>query len=190
MAFEENEMLVTVKDVAERLNDLGIKYMVTGSFAMSAYAKARTTMDIDVVLEISSTDAKRFERRFLGDYYVDELSIVNADRHKSMFNIINNATLIKVDCIVRKKDPFEVEKFARRRLSESGGVEFWVIGKEDLILSKLKWAAQSHSERQFEDIRNLLEARTDEDAIRNLVLAMGLEDVWKAFEEWKIRVTK
>ena len=84
MAFEENEMLVTMKDVAERLNDLGIKYMVTGSFAMSAYAKARTTMDIDVVLEISSTDAKRFERRFVGDYYVDELSIVNADRHQSM----------------------------------------------------------------------------------------------------------
>ena|SRR5215213_1587101 len=190
MAFEENEMLATMKDVAERLNDLGIKYMVTGSFAMSAYAKARTTMDIDVVLEISSNDAKRFEKRFLGDYYVDALSIVNADRHQSMFNIINNSTLIKVDCIVRKKDPFEVEKFARRRPYEIGGVEFWVIGKDDLILSKLKWAAQSHSERQFEDIRNLLEAGTDEGAIKSLVSVMGLEDVWKAFEEWKIRIAK
>ena len=44
---ESNEMLVTLKDVAERLNDLGIEYMVTGSFAMSAYATARTTLDID-----------------------------------------------------------------------------------------------------------------------------------------------
>jgi len=55
--IESNEMLATLKDVAERLDDLGIEYMVTGSFAMSSYATARTTMDIDIVLEINSADA-------------------------------------------------------------------------------------------------------------------------------------
>lgn len=190
MAFEDNEMLVTMKDVAERLNDLGINYMVTGSFAMSAYAKARATMDIDVVLEMGSSSARRFQERFSGDYYVDEQLIENAEMHQSMFNIINNTTLIKVDCILKKNDRFEVEKFTRRRLAEIGGVEFWVISKEDLILSKLKWAANSHSERQFEDIRNLLEAGTDEEAIKSQVQIMGLDEAWKAFEEWKIRIAK
>ena len=78
-----------------------------------------------------------FENRFTGDYYVDASSIIRADEHQSMFNIINNATLVKVDCMVKKNDPYEKEKFSRRRLSSIGGVEFWVIGKEDLILSKL-----------------------------------------------------
>ena len=32
--IEENEIVATVKDVAERLNDLGINYMVTGSVAL------------------------------------------------------------------------------------------------------------------------------------------------------------
>ena len=58
--ISENEMVYTLKDVAERLNDLRIDYMVTGSFAMSAYAKARTTIDIDIVLEIHAADATRF----------------------------------------------------------------------------------------------------------------------------------
>jgi len=183
-------MLVTMKDVAQRLDDLGISYMVTGSFAMSAYTTARTTMDIDVVIEIRSGDAARFEQRFKGDYYVNAPSIRRAESDQSMFNIINNATLIKVDCIVRKKDPFEIEKFSRRRRSDIGGVEFWIISKEDLILSKLKWAADSHSERQFEDIRDLLEGDIDQEFITERIARIGLADVWKVFEEWKIRIMK
>ena len=52
-----NSMIDTLKDFASRLDDLGIGYMVTGSFALSAYATARTTMDIDVIIEIGPGDA-------------------------------------------------------------------------------------------------------------------------------------
>jgi len=107
-----------------------------------------------------------------------------------MFNIINNATLVKVDCIVRKDESLEIEKFSRRRKSKIGDVEFWVIGKEDLILSKLKWAANSHSERQFDDVRKLQEAGVDEELLIARIKQMGLDNVWKAFETWKTRISK
>lgn len=188
--IEFNEMLETLRDVADRLNDLGINYMVTGSVAMSVYAKARSTMDIDIVLEIDSRDASRFEKRFAGDYYVQSADILRATGRRSIFNIINNSTLIKVDCIIRKDDQFEIEKFSRRRRSQIGGVDFWVISKEDLILSKLKWAADSHSERQFEDIENLLETGVDDPLVRDGISRSGLHDVWSAFEEWKTRAAK
>ncbi len=187
---ELNEMLTTMQDVAERLDDLAIDYMVTGSFAMSVYAKARATMDIDIVLEITASDASRFEKRFAGDYYVQASDIVRADRRQAMFNIINNSTLIKVDCIVRKNDRFEIEKFARRHKSRIGSVSFWVIGKEDLILSKLRWAADSLSERQFEDIRNLLETVVDDSLLKDRIARAGLHDVWNGFEKWMTRVKK
>ncbi len=188
--IEQNEMVSTLIDVAERLDGLGIKYMVTGSFAMASYVTARTTMDIDIVLEIKASDASRFEQKFIGDYYVDVLSIVRAYEHQSMFNIINNTTLVKVDCILKKQDAFEIEKFERRQSSEIGGLKFWVIGKEDLILSKLRWAQNTHSERQFEDIRNLLESGADDSFLSAHIDRIGLKDVWMAFEEWKIRVEK
>lgn len=183
-------MVVTLRDVVLRLEDLGIDYMVTGSFAMSSYVTARTTMDIDIVLAISAADADRFEGRFSGDYYVTASSIRRADELGSMFNIIDNQTLVKVDCIVKRQGRFEADKFARRRRSSIGGVECWVISKDDLILSKLDWARDSHSELQFRDIRNLIESGVDETFIAEAIAEQGLQETWKAFEQWKIRSEK
>jgi hypothetical protein len=188
--IETNEMVATLKDVTLRLSDLGIEYMVTGSFAMSVYTTARTTMDIDVILEISDSDAERFERRFVGDYYVDASSIRRAKYHGSMFNIINNDTLVKIDCIIKKQTSFEAEKFKRRKRSKTGGVEFWVISKEDLIVSKLEWAKGTHSEIQFRDIRNLIETGANESFIRNAIVELGLEDAWDAFKKWKTQAKR
>jgi len=185
--IEQNEMVATLVDVSERLHNLGIDYMVTGSFAMSIYVPARTTLDIDIVVEIKATDSTRIERRFAGDYYVSATSVAAAYERSSMFNIVNNSTLVKVDCIVKKQDPFEIEKFERKRRTKIGETEFWVISKEDLILSKLKWASGSHSERQFEDIQRLLESGVDDEFISEKIDQIGLDSVWQAFEEWKIR---
>lgn len=187
---EDNEMFLTMQDVARRLNELGINYMVTGSVAMGVYIPARTTFDIDIVVEVRSADARRFELNFQDDYYVDQSSIVRANEHESMFNIINSTTLVKVDCIVKKRDPFEIEKFERRIKTEIGGEEFWIIGKEDLILSKLRWASDSYSERQFEDIYRLLESGIEDPLFFDSIEKLNLEEVWEVFSQWKIRATK
>jgi len=187
---DPNEMLDTLKDVARRLNDLGIGYMVTGSVAMSVYATARTTMDIDVIVQIAPSNADKFARGFEDGYYVDVESIRRAQRHQSMFNILNYNTGVKVDCIIRKSNDFEAAKFSRRRRSTIGDIEFWVISKEDLILSKLDWAKDSHSERQFNDVRNLIESGADEELIHRSIERQRLQDVWKAFKEWKTRIEK
>ena len=186
----QNEMLITLEDVARRLNALGINYMLTGSVAMGLYVPARTTFDIDIVVEISSADSQRFEASFREDYYVDETSIIRANDRESMFNIINNTTLVKVDCIVKKRDRFEIEKFERRIKTRIGGEEFWVIGKEDLILSKLRWASDSYSERQFEDINRLIESGIENPSFFDNIMKLNLDTVWDVFNKWKIRTAK
>ena len=186
----QNSMLETLKDFVQRLDDLGIQYMITGSFAMHAYATGRLTYDIDVILDVSRWDAERFESRFLPDYYVDQIMISNAIERSSMFNVLNLANGVKVDCIIRKATAFEAEKFGRRRKSEIDEISFWVISKEDLILSKLEWAKDSLSEKQFLDIRNLVESGLDEELFQQQIGRLNLADVWKEFEKWKIRVEK
>lgn len=188
--IEYNEMVATLRDAVARLNDLGIEYMVTGSVAMSSYITARTTMDIDIIVEISGYDPTRFERRFRGDYYVDEISIRNAQRRNSMFNVFNLVTGVKVDFIIRKPNQTESAKFERRHKSKLADVEFWVIDKSDLILSKLDWAKESHSELQFRDIRNLIESGVDQGLIASMIKAQGLDGAWGAFLEWKTRIAK
>jgi hypothetical protein len=185
-----NDMLATLDDVVRRLDELSVPYMVTGSFAMSTYATARTTMDIDIVIEIGNVDADVFEAKFRPDYYVDVESIRHAGQHQSMFNMLNLKTVVKIDCILKKKDRFELEKFDRRRRASLGGVEFWAISKNDLILSKLRWAKDSHSEMQFRDVQNLLGPGPAEAQIIDQIRAEGLEDVWFAYTEWTIQAKK
>ena len=188
--MEINEIFDTLSDVVTRLNDLGVEYMVTGSVAMSGYVTARSTFDIDVIIELDQSDTETFEQRFKGDYYVSLESIRRArDRH-SMFNVINFSTGVKVDFIARKPNAFEAAKFRRRRRSRIGQTDFWVISKEDLILSKLWWAKDSHSERQFEDVRRLIESGADAPTIDEEIRTQGLGEVWEAYLEWTIRVQK
>lgn len=188
--IEADEMLSTLSDVTRRLDELGVAYMVTGSFAMSTYAIARTTLDIDIVIEIAGIDAHRFATKFTNDYYVTSESVERSRRQGLMFNMLSNATGIKIDCIPRKSDRFEREKFERRRLATLGGVEFWAIDKNDLIMSKLRWAKDSHSELQFRDVQRLLESGVPDEAIRTRVDEEGLSEVWMAFKEWMTQTQK
>ena len=44
---------------------------------------------------------------------------------------------------------------------EIQGVLVWLVSKEDLIISKLFWARDSHSELQLRDVKNLLASGYD-----------------------------
>ncbi len=188
--IEANEMLSTLSDVIRRLDELGVAYMVTGSFAMSTYAIARTTLDIDIVIEVAGIDADRFTAKFEQDYYVSSESVERSREHGLMFNMLSNRTGIKIDCIPRKSDRFEREKFERRRLASLGGVEFWAIRKNDLIISKLRWAKDSHSELQFRDVQRLLESGVTDAEISSRTDEEGLHEVWEAFKEWTTQAQK
>jgi hypothetical protein len=54
-----------------------------------------------------------------------------------MFNVINIGTGLKLDLIQLKADESERLKFERRQRVEKGGVGFWIITPEDLLLSEL-----------------------------------------------------
>lgn len=79
-----------------------------------------------------------------------------AIRNRSMFNMIHNDLVVKVDCVVRKESEYRREEFARRRTLNLDGESIAVVAPEDLILSKLEWAKDSRSPMQLDDVRNLL----------------------------------
>ena len=67
------------------------------------------------------------------------------------------------EAAIRKDDPFRREEFARRRRVNLAGVDTWIVAVEDLILSKLHCAKDSHSELQLRDVRRLVSAAKDLD---------------------------
>ena len=51
--------LLALRDVCARLDGEGIAYMLTGSLAMSFYARPRMTRDIDLVIALETAEAQR-----------------------------------------------------------------------------------------------------------------------------------
>jgi hypothetical protein len=172
---EQNDVL---KDCAERFEKLGINYMLTGSMALVHYAMPRTTTDIDVVIELTIKDAEKFIKEFETDFYVPQNRVKDAIYRNRMFNILNQETIIKIDCVILKEDEFNRNAFSRRqRVNYTKDFEVWIIGKEDLIISKLNWAKISHSEMQMRDVASLLRNGYDEKYIDNWTEKLRIKDI-------------
>src|SRR2546426_5413691 len=91
-----------VRNVSHRYEQAGIAYMLTGSMAMNYYAQPRMTRDIDVVVALQPEDVETVVTAFSPDYYVPREAMNEAVADASIFNLIHQEAVIKVDCIVRK----------------------------------------------------------------------------------------
>jgi hypothetical protein len=151
-----SDELEILKSVTAKLDSAHIPYMITGSMAANYYATPRMTRDIDLVVELSEEDVSRVVGLFHNEYYIDSDMVRQAVQNQSMFNMIHNALVVKVDCVVRKNSEYRREEFARRRAITVTGQRMTIVAPEDLILSKLDWAKESRSQIQLDDVRNLL----------------------------------
>ncbi len=183
-------MIETLRDFVEKANSLGLEFMVTGSFAMSAFGEIRMTRDIDIVIQIEESKAEQFVRLFENEYYVSEEGVRSAIARRSMFNVISLAHGGKIDCIVTKNSEFARASFDRRWRAVVSGIEFWVIAKEDLIISKLNWARDSRSEMQIRDIANLTDTEYDSAYVADWVDRLRLKEIWNEVDQWKTRRAK
>ncbi len=150
------EDLPTLWKVVTRLEQAAIPYMLTGSLALNFYGHIRATNDMDIVIQVTPSDAVRIYQLFAKDFYIIQETVQEAIARGGMFNVIDNETIFKVDFIMARQDPFSRRQFERRRRIQVGEQTVPVIAPEDLILAKLEWSRESRSEMQEEDIRNIL----------------------------------
>ncbi|MDP9254360.1 MAG: hypothetical protein M3O66_05415 [Verrucomicrobiota bacterium] len=166
-----------VRDVSRRFEETGIAYMLTGSMAMNYYAQPRMTRDIDVVIAIGPEDIGRVAALFRPDYYVSEENIRESLAQESIFNLIHHESVIKVDCIIRKATEYRRTEFERRRKISILDFTTFIVSKEDLIISKLFWAKDSHSELQLGDVKNLLASGYDAIYLQRWTRELGLDSL-------------
>lgn len=176
-----NELDV-VRDVSQRLDAAGLEFMLTGSMAMNFYAQPRMTRDIDVVIALTATNALIIPTIFAPDYYVSPEAVRDAITRESIFNLIHEDSITKVDFIVRKHSPYRLAEFGRRKRIEIEDFTTWIVSKEDLIISKLDWAKDTRSTQQFGDVRNLLSTGCDFNYIAHWTEILGLASLWSEIQ--------
>src|SRR5882724_9828144 len=96
--------------------------------------------DIDRIARcIAPKDVQSMIDLFRPDYYVSEQSIRESLVEESIFNLVHNESVIKVDCIVRKTSEYRKTEFERRQKISILDFTTFIVTKEDLITSKLFW---------------------------------------------------
>ena len=180
-----SEELEVLKIVAERLEKAGINYMVSGSVAANYYTIPRMTRDIDVVIELEQGDVEAFVGLFESDFYLSREVIKNEVSRRGMFNLIHNRHVIKIDFIIRKSSAYQQSAFSRRKQVLIEQCPVWFVTAEDLVVSKLLWAKDSHSEIQLKDVANLMQTVDNLDLkyVDGWVRELDLEQIYSEATE-------
>jgi hypothetical protein len=144
-----------LKLLLSKLDECGILYMITGSFATNIHGLPRATQDADVVIEVEPRTLERFLESLGPAFYRSREAAMDALAREQMFNVVHLETGFKVDLIVRKSRPFSRIEFSRRQPAFYLGENRWFATAEDTILAKLEWSKMAGSERQFSDALNV-----------------------------------
>jgi predicted nucleotidyltransferase component of viral defense system len=145
-----------LEEVCLALNKSNISYMISGSMAMTLYTIPRMTRDIDIIIELNNEDIDKFYDIFASHAYIDKLTVEEEVKRRGMFNVIDHRTGYKIDFMLKKFSEYREMEFERRQFTTAFGFPMWVVSLEDLILSKIIWIQEYQSERQMEDVKNLL----------------------------------
>ena len=175
--------LAALSDICARLDGAGIDYMLTGSLAMSYYARPRMTRDIDLVIALDAEQVERLTTALGADYHADGAAISAALREARPWNVIHLPSVAKIDLIPRKDTPYRRAEFERRLRVELAGVPLWIVSIEDLILSKLEWSRDSRSEQQRRDVAQLLLAPHDRAYLQEWAGHLGLAGMLQEAED-------
>ncbi len=166
--------------VLDLLDELGIPYMVTGSFASNAHGVPRVTQDADLIVEADLPGLISFMTRLGQNFYADIDAAKDAYERTGMVNAIHHGTGFKIDIILRKSRLFSREEFARRQKVELLGRMRWFASAEDTILAKLEWSKVGQSERQFEDALNIARVQgeaLDREYVSKWAKELGVEEL-------------
>jgi hypothetical protein len=124
--------LEVLKITYQRLEKLGIQYMLTGSFAMAWYATPRMTRDLDLVVALEHETVGPLVEAFSKDFYVDAAAARAAVSAERLFNLMHLKSGLKIDLIVRKSSEYRRLEFDRRKRVSFAGTEIWITSCEDL----------------------------------------------------------
>jgi hypothetical protein len=112
-----------------------------------------------------------------------------AVRTRGAFNIIQLASMTKVDIYCSADEPLAREALRRRLFVDVEGKQLPCASAEDIILQKLKWFVEGGrvSDRQWRDVRGVIKvqgARLDRSYLEHHATSLELgELLLRAFEE-------
>ncbi len=182
MTTEPIQVTLLITNILENLQ---IPYFIGGSMATAVHGVARSTLDVDLVIDMKLDQIAGFMDALGKEFYADEEMIRDSLEHGISFNLVHNDSMFKVDMIPAHNRAFDHSQFDRREkvvLSDEADKSAYFASPEDNILAKLEWyrLGGETSDRQWNDILNVLKIRKgniDVAYLRKWATELGIEDI-------------
>lgn len=155
------DLYLALQPVLDAFQRLGIPYHIGRSVASSALGVARTTLDVDLVADIGHDQVPNLVSLLENGFYVDREAVEQAVQERVSFNLIHQATVLKIDVFQVGDSDYARESFRRRRkdrLVDDNSPEVYIASPEDVVLHKLDWYRKENqiSDRQWSDLVGVL----------------------------------
>lgn len=147
---------VIVLQLIAALEDLGIPYMLVGSFSTNAYGRPRSTKDADFVVQIDSGQMAALKDRLGAEFRLDAQMTFETITMTTKYVIDHPATAFRVELFLLSGDPHDQSRFTRRQRYEFAGQPTWLPTVEDVIVTKLRWARGGRQGKDVADVEDVL----------------------------------
>ena len=167
------------------LEEMGVGYMLVGSYASGVLGEPRLTLDIDVVIKLVPEDIPVLARAFPGpEFYFDPTAAHDVMQHGGTFNVIHPSSGNKIDFIGYQESSWSRQQlYNRRRTRILDDLEAYIASPEDVILSKMQFYHEGGHEKHLRDITGILRVQQeaiDREYIAQWAAELSVTEVWHA----------
>jgi len=138
----ENTFAKALKKITDILNEEEINYMIVGGFAVSFHNRARTTNDIDLVLQIYPHHVKSILKHF-PEWQGFEESFMESAKRGMLFNITDFDTGIRYDFMTYQDSDYNWRAFERRKEVEFFGIKCYISTNMSVDRTR-NWIRENH----------------------------------------------
>lgn len=172
-----------------KLQELGLRHMVSGSIAAIYYGEPRLTNDVDIILFLRREDVRRLITAFPQDeFYCPPVEVIESERTRDQrghFNIIHHETGFKADIYLTGRDELHAWGFAHVVTADLDGETIIFAPPEYVIVRKLQFFREGGSAKHLRDIQRMLASLGDEwprSDLMQMIREHRLEPEWSKVE--------
>ena len=141
-----------IKKAIDALNESKVKYVVIGGIAAIFYGRARTTMDLDVVILVKEGEIEKLANSLRKNKFEADLDEIKRSlKEKTHITIFLKNSPYRIDLkgIYTSLDQASIR---RRRKIKLFGRNVWIESPEDIVIAKLVYGSQ----QDLEDAKAIL----------------------------------
>lgn len=176
--------LITI--FAQPLNQLQIRYLVSGSVASMLYGEPRVTHDIDLIVFLRFENMAQLAEVFPAPVFylppAEVIAIEMARETHGHFNVIHSDSGLKADFYTANRDGLHGWAFGHARQYSFGGITIPVAPPEYVIVRKLEYFREGGAEKHLRDIRGMLAVSGEQinrSELNEWILRRHLEAEWQ-----------